>query len=182
MSRSSARSPPPTFNPSTPAPAAATTGRRAVTIGDAQKPRPPQPENAAGSPALPCGEPRPGRINTGQLLLSRGSVSLRGPWTRRATRRPRGRAPPRARPRWLLLGRPRGTARLAPSAPQPGVVGEPWEPCRNGSPDHEGKAGVLERARPVLALSRRQRGGRGSVQAAEELVRGQLPPTVDKIF
>lgn len=58
----------------------------------------------------------------------------------------------------------------------------PRDPCRNGCPVHEGKAGVLGRARPVLAVSRRQRGGRGSVPAAEELVRGQLPPAVDKIL
>lgn len=53
---------------------------------------------------------------------------------------------------------------------------------RNGSPFHEGKAGMLGCARPVLALPGRQRGGRGPVPEAEELVRGQLPPAVDKIF
>lgn len=37
----------------------------------AQKPRPPRPESTAGSPALPCGERRPGRVNTRPAPLSR---------------------------------------------------------------------------------------------------------------
>lgn len=39
---------------------------------------------------------------------------------------------------------------------------------------------MLGCARPVLALPGRQRGGRGPVPEAEELVRGQLPPAVGK--
>lgn len=58
--------------------------------------------------------------------------------------------------------------------------GSPRDLCRHGSPVYEGKAGMLGRARPVLALPGRQRGGRGPVQEAEELVRGQLPPAVGK--
>lgn len=58
--------------------------------------------------------------------------------------------------------------------------GSPRDLCRNGSPVHEGKASVLGRARPVLAVPGRQRGGRDPVPEAEELVRGQLPPAVGK--
>lgn len=37
----------------------------------APKPRPPRPESTVGSPALPCGERRPGRVNTRPAPLSR---------------------------------------------------------------------------------------------------------------
>lgn len=50
--------------------------------------------------------------------------------------------------------------------------GSPRDLCRNGSPVHEGKAGMLGRPRSVLALPGRQRGGRSPVPEAEELVRG----------
>lgn len=48
----------------------------------AQKPRPPRPESTVGSPALPYGERRPGRVNTRPAPFP-GSVSSRGSWTRR---------------------------------------------------------------------------------------------------
>lgn len=104
----------------------------------------------------------PGPVNPWQALSQ--WVSLCGWWTCRATVQ-HAQSAPRSHVGWS----PGRTSR-----------GSPRDPCKNGSPVHEGKAGVLGRARPVLALPRRQRRGRGPVPEAEELVRGQLPPAVGK--